>query len=438
MGIARRVTGRAWGRRPSLRGWVAVAASAALVWAVALSGTPALAKKDRDELEREREANLTQIEEIGKQLEGVTDALRDAHLELERTKAELPVAEARRAEAEDVYVKAKREHEKVAEDLEEAETVEAEIQGEIAAAEERTVEAKQALGRVARITMMQDPLAQSDLMLLLGATSLEELDVSFIAADAVARSLAESLRVAQEDAATNRNREARLAAVREQIAALEADLAAALDVAETAKSEAEQAKAALQGLIARQEDQTRQLDAQKRAFEEQEKEARARQAIVESDLKKLAEAEKALAPDGGPPLAPGMFNQPLSHLTLTSPFGWRTHPILRTLRLHTGADFSAPCGTPIYATADGTVINTYFQSAWGNRTEVNHGVIGGRSVVSTYNHQMNGGFEVSAGQQVTKGQLIGYVGTTGWSTGCHLHFEIYEDGSPVNPVPYIS
>ncbi|MDR1293680.1 MAG: peptidoglycan DD-metalloendopeptidase family protein [Bifidobacteriaceae bacterium] len=412
--------------------------ASALVCAVTLSAAPAVAKKDRDELEQEREANLSRIEEIGKQLEGVTDQLSEAYFELERTRAELPLAEARVTEAQDVYVKAKREHDTVAEDLAEAEALRAGIQEEIAAAEQRSTQAKQALGEIARVTMMQDPLAQSDFMLLLGATSLEELDASFIAADAVARSLAESLRLAQEDAATNKNREARLAAVGEEIAALEAELQAAVTVAEAARDEAEQAQAALQGLESQQANQAQQLENQKAEYEQQEKKIQERQALVESDLKALADAEKALAPDGGPPLSPGMFGRPLTQLVLTSPFGPRIHPILGTQRIHTGADFSAGCGTPIYAAANGRVIDTYFQSAWGNRTEISHGVIGGKSIVTTYNHQMNGGFQVSKGQEVTKGQLIGYVGTTGWSTGCHLHFEVYEDGSPVNPVPYIS
>ncbi|MDR1151547.1 MAG: peptidoglycan DD-metalloendopeptidase family protein [Bifidobacteriaceae bacterium] len=409
-----------------------------LVCAVTMVAAPAAAKKDRDELEQEREANLSRIEEIGKQLEGVTDQLSDAYFELEKTKAELPLAEARVAEAVDLYVKSKREHDKVAEDLAEAETLKAGIQEEIAAAEERSTQAKRSLGEIARVTMMQDPLAQSNFMLLLGATSLEELDASFIAADAVARSLAESLRLAQEDAATNKNREARLAAVGDEIAKLEAELQAAVDAAEAAKNEAEQAQADLRGLEAQQQAQAQHLEAQKAEFEQQEKEIQQRQAIVESDLKALADAEKALAPDGGPPLTPGMFGQPLTRLVLTSPFGPRIHPILGTSRIHTGADFSAACGTPIYAAANGRVITTGFQAAWGNRTEINHGVIGGKSIVTTYNHQVNGGIRVSPGEEVTKGQLIGHVGTTGWSTGCHLHFEVYEDGSPVNPVPYIS
>jgi murein DD-endopeptidase MepM/ murein hydrolase activator NlpD len=108
----------------------------------------------------------------------------------------------------------------------------------------------------------------------------------------------------------------------------------------------------------------------------------------------------------------------------------RYHPILHYWRLHAGRDFAANCGTPIRAAASGTVISAGWAGGYGRRTEIDHGIIRGVDLVTAYNHMSR--FVVTHGH-VSRGQVIGYVGTTGESTGCHLHFETYEDGVPKDP-----
>jgi murein DD-endopeptidase MepM/ murein hydrolase activator NlpD len=114
-----------------------------------------------------------------------------------------------------------------------------------------------------------------------------------------------------------------------------------------------------------------------------------------------------------------------------SGFGFRVHPIFGTRRMHTGIDFGAPSGTPIFAAESGVVFSAGTRGGYGNATVIDHG--GGISTL--YAHQSR--FGVSAGQQVTRGQVIGYVGSTGYSTGPHLHFEVRISGSPVDPAPYL-
>ncbi|MDR0591912.1 MAG: M23 family metallopeptidase, partial [Bifidobacteriaceae bacterium] len=145
-------------------------------------------------------------------------------------------------------------------------------------------------------------------------------------------------------------------------------------------------------------------------------------------------------PAAPPPSTPGFFGRPLNSISVGSPFGWRIHPIYGTRRHHDGVDLSAGCGAPIYASAAGTVIFTGWAGGYGNRTVISHGNVGGQLMFSTYNHQLNGGILVSNGATVTKGQHIGLVGTTGASTGCHLHFEIGVGSATgvVNPMNYIS
>ncbi len=120
---------------------------------------------------------------------------------------------------------------------------------------------------------------------------------------------------------------------------------------------------------------------------------------------------------------------------VTSPYGWRVHPIWGYRSLHDGIDLGAGCGTPIHAPADGRVISEYYQSAWGNRLVIDHGVRRGVGLATISNHLS--GYAVGVGASVRRGQVVGYVGTTGWSTGCHLHFTVLENGGAVDPLKWL-
>jgi murein DD-endopeptidase MepM/ murein hydrolase activator NlpD len=117
---------------------------------------------------------------------------------------------------------------------------------------------------------------------------------------------------------------------------------------------------------------------------------------------------------------------------IVSGFGYRTHPVYGTTRFHAGVDIDGACGQPIFAAEDGTVLSAGYNGGYGNATVIDHG--GGLSTL--YAHQSSIG--VSSGQKVGRGQQIGLVGTTGLSTGCHLHFEVRVNGEPVDPVPYLT
>jgi murein DD-endopeptidase MepM/ murein hydrolase activator NlpD len=116
---------------------------------------------------------------------------------------------------------------------------------------------------------------------------------------------------------------------------------------------------------------------------------------------------------------------------ITSGFGYRTHPVLGYQRLHAGTDFGAGTGSPIVAAASGTVISAGWTGGYGNATIIAHG----SGLATLYGHQSR--LAVWAGTRVSKGQVIGYVGSTGMSTGPHLHFEVRRFGVPVDAVPYL-
>jgi murein DD-endopeptidase MepM/ murein hydrolase activator NlpD len=116
---------------------------------------------------------------------------------------------------------------------------------------------------------------------------------------------------------------------------------------------------------------------------------------------------------------------------ITSEFGWRTHPILGYQKFHSGMDFGADTGTTIRSAAAGVVIYAAWYGGYGNAVIVDHG--GG--ITTLYGHAE--GFYVAEGATVQKGQPIATVGSTGFSTGPHLHFEVRQNGEPIDPVPYL-
>jgi murein DD-endopeptidase MepM/ murein hydrolase activator NlpD len=120
---------------------------------------------------------------------------------------------------------------------------------------------------------------------------------------------------------------------------------------------------------------------------------------------------------------------------VSSSFGMRLHPVYHRWALHDGLDVAAPCGRPVHATARGVVVARYYSFAYGNRVVIAHGLRRGIGLATTYNHLSR--FSTFRGQKVRQGDVIGYVGSTGFSTGCHLHYMVMRNGRPVNPRPWL-
>ncbi len=163
-------------------------------------------------------------------------------------------------------------------------------------------------------------------------------------------------------------------------------------------------------------------------YERTENELAAQSASLEAML-----ARRPASASSGIKVTTG-FMRPLSG-QITSPFGYRTHPIFHTKKFHSGVDIAAPLNTPIRASNSGKVIMAGWYGGYGKVVIIDHGIVRGQPITTLYGH-MNS-ISVRQGQSVKKGQVVGHVGSTGYSTGPHCHFEVRIKGQPRNPFNYI-
>jgi len=159
--------------------------------------------------------------------------------------------------------------------------------------------------------------------------------------------------------------------------------------------------------------------------------ARAEEARRRAEAAAAAAAAQAAASPKG---SNGFLDYPVDTY-ITSAYGMRLHPVYHRWTLHDGTDFGAPCGTPIRAAASGQVIAVYYNPGYGNRVIMDNGYHRGVGLGTAYNHLSS--YSAYEGQKVKRGEVIGYVGNTGYSTGCHLHFMVFENGATVNPMNWL-
>ena len=160
-------------------------------------------------------------------------------------------------------------------------------------------------------------------------------------------------------------------------------------------------------------------------------EARIRERIREEARRQAAQAaERNNSNRSTVATADGFLVTPVAG-SVSSPFGYRMHPIFKYWGLHDGIDYAAGCGQPLRAGTDGVVTSKYYSDVYGYRLFVDVGAAGGKGITLVYNHAA--GYSVDIGDRLRRGQVIGSVGNSGWSTGCHLHFTVLANGKPVDP-----
>lgn len=421
--------------------------------AVSLLGLTAPAGADPAERKREVERGITDLRE---DLEGTSAELQAAHQTLEATQARLPPAQAELAQAQDTRAQAQRRDAELAGRLTAAQDAEALAQDDLTRGERDITTTQATIGQVASRAYRGAGVAP-ELALVLDAGSPEEFARRYVLVDTALRSQNGALGRLRQQQAQQANAQARLIAVRGQVQLLRGEAAANLRVAQEAEATATARQEEIQQLVAAQQQAVAVVEASRAEEMARLDQLEAERASLEAELTRLAEIARAEAeaaaraaaaarasrsrPPSGEassveapaPTSDGVLARPVS-APVTSGYGWRTHPIYGDRRLHAGTDFGAACGTPVRAAEGGTVVRAGSAGGYGNQVVLNHGVLRGQGVATSYNHLSR--LAVTSGA-VSRGEVVGYVGTTGTSTGCHLHFEVYVDGSTVDPMGWL-
>ena len=211
----------------------------------------------------------------------------------------------------------------------------------------------------------------------------------------------------------------------QEIATLKATIELRRKNLEQQRRNAESQKVYIKSAIDKNEKMIKKLNSDRNYYEKAEKELERQSASIGSYINRTGASDVKVASG---------FIKPLNGY-ISSPFGPRYHPIHKTKSFHSGIDLAAPNLTPIKASNSGKVIYANWYGGYGKVVILDHGVVNGKPMTTLYAHMNT--IKVSNGQYVTKGQVIGLEGTTGYSTGPHCHFEVRVNGQPNNPVNYI-
>lgn len=492
-----------------------------------------------DDVTDQKKQSDARISALGQQLEGTNVNLARAFVNLERTNAAMPAAQAKVAQAQQVLTqsqaaqaqaeatearavvakqKARAHNEAVAQRLAVAQTNQQRATEQLAKSGSELVTSQDDLDAYAA-EVFQGGSNDSQLGLVFGSTSPQDFADRVVMADTASNVATDTIDLLATTTADNTSTGSYLTAVRHEIATLKRQSESALKGAQAAAAAATSARAEavlaknnavvattnasaakasldtlksqqvsfaadlkvqkageqqdlasaeaessrLKGILVERARQARIAEAKRIAKLQAEREAKIRAEAAAAAKKRAAqiraeqakvaaaaEAGRRYAPKPPPPVTrtpsqnlppvsspstPRNFLSPPANGPTTSGFGMRWHPILKRWMLHDGLDWGIPCGTPVYAAADGTIIKAGWRdSGWGNQVLIDHGIQRGVDLVTSYNHLTK---IVDFGGSVKRGELIGYSGTTGYSTGCHLHFGTYADGVPVNPASWL-
>jgi len=373
--------------------------------------TPAIAgSTDIDKQVAEASEALTEASEA---VVAAAESLKDAQAKLPAARETMALASAKEVEAKGVYNKA-------AGDLVTAKLAYAAALVKVTSKEAEISQLQKKVDQFARSVYQQGPTSQWEI--ILESESPSDLTVRLQNIKAVSLSTAKSLdnllgakeQLVSDAAAAE---EVRLDMQRV------ADIAAQAFIdAQNAADKAAAAKVEVDKLVKQESAALKIAEDDKAEVQKQYNELRAEQLRIAA----LAKAAGTQGPVD--PQATGPLSWPLPGRAAGGSVGWRIHPVYKYKSCHTGVDSGAPSGTPIRAAASGVVLSTTVSRAYGNMTLIDHG----DGMVTMYAHQSR--FGVSPGQAVGNQDVIGYVGSTGFSTGPHLHFEVHLNGVPYNPM----
>ncbi|ROS27819.1 peptidoglycan DD-metalloendopeptidase family protein [Cellulomonas sp. PhB150] len=416
--------------------------------------------------EKEKKQNAAEREAAEDTMEGVNAKIQETSDRLLEIQGQIPDAQVKLDEANAVRDKAQREAKLVADRLQDAKDQKVTLGETITKDTDDATKTRAAIGQMAREAYRTGG-AVSGVEVILDSTSTDDFIERYGLMTTALRTQAQVLDDLKTSEATNKSAHVRLEAVEGRITELNDQAQDKLAEAKTAATKAEAARKALDNLVAEQKSKQVSLESQRAAVLAEIAQADAEAKQIQKEINALKSQAKArdaelkrkreeaarkaaaeAAKNGGKPaIKPGhssskplggaLFSNPTSvnPIHVTSEYGMRFHPILHYTRLHAGIDLRTYCNTKVYAGRDGIVMWSKFRFGFGNQVMIDSGTVNGNSLAESYNHLTRG--VVHSGQYVERGELIGYSGNTGTSAACHLHFEVYVNGSTVNPRPLL-
>lgn len=373
--------------------------------------TPAIAKSnDIDQQVSEASEALTKASAA---VQAAAESLKDAQAKLPKAREAMSIATSRETEATAVYNRA-------ASDLAVSKAAYTAALSKVTSKEAEISQLQKKVDQFARSVYQQGQTSQWEI--ILESTSPSDLTIRLQNIKAVSNSTARSLDDllgAKEQLSADAVTAEEVRIDMQQIANIASQ---ALIDAQNAADKAARAKVEVDKLV-------KQESAALKIAEDDKAEVLAQYKELRAEQKRIA-ALSGSTGNQGPvdPQATGPLSWPLPGYAAGGGVGWRVHPVYKYKSCHTGVDSGAPKGTPIHAAASGVVLSTTVSRAYGNMTLIDHG----DGMVTMYAHQS--AFAVSKGDVVEDQEVIGYVGSTGFSTGPHLHFEVHLNGVPYNPM----
>ena len=365
------------------------------------------------------------------QLEGIDASLAQVFIDLQSLNGRIPAAQAAYDAATATYDQKSREHATIMGELSAAQGEQSRIGQSLNEATTQAGDAQRAIADLVRRKYREgnvDPVAVA-----LTAGGTESITDRAAAADMALRTESQTMTAALDVSSSQRTQATRQDAITERIADLEAKAAKAEADAKEAKNEADSKLTELNKLKEEAQAKQAEWDSQKGQVEASLSQAEADYQARSAELAAIDAANRA---SGASYVSASGFRNPLDiPIVVTSPFGMRYHPVLGIMKGHSGTDMAADCGTIIRAVASGYVNAVSSDVSAGNYVDINHGLVGGNSVITEYLHMQ--AQYVSPGQYVNAGDALGEVGSTGYATGCHLHFGVLQNGSYVEPMDYL-
>ena len=437
----------------------AIALGASVVCAAGLAATSAEALSGAADPGQEKRRVDAQVERLQEQLGETSAELASAYTALEATRTRIPAARAALQKAQAAAAAADRANVVAAQELEAARASEEKAQAQLDRTTDEVAQSRAKVAQFAAQVYQEQGFGQLDMAL--SSTDPQQFADRIALVDTVMDVQAETIERLATEQASLTALEDHLSALRADSAAKKKEAEAALARADQARDAAAAAKAELDSLAARQAVQAKAFEGQlasdkaqlsamqaeqsrlKKLLAQRAAEAKRRaEAARKAEAARLAAARKRAQSSGGTSGgttggggsggasdAGGYLSRPNSG-RVSSEFGMRFHPIYQYWRLHSGRDYAGPCGSAVRAAASGTVIMAGGAGGYGNRVVIDHGIVSGGHLATTYNHLQR---IVEWGGQVSRGEVIGYEGSTGTSTGCHLHFETLQNGDFVDP-----